>query len=82
MGKVMTVLKVFPSEGVTADQLLERVKAVKGCNSAKIADYVFGMKMVQASFVGEDSEGTDYEELVRGLDGVDGVQVDEVGLVS
>lgn len=82
MGKVMTVLKIFPAEGVSPEQLLEKVKAVEGCNSAKIADYVYGMKMVQASFVCEDSTGTDYEELVRSLEGVDGVQVDEVGLVS
>jgi translation elongation factor EF-1beta len=82
MGKVMTVLKVFAAEGVTPEQLLEKVKAVEGCNSAKIADYVFGMKMVQASFVCDDSSGKDYEEIVRNLDGVEGVQIDEVGLVS
>lgn len=82
MGKVMTVMKVFPEEGQDPAELAGRVKAVKGCVKADVAEYVFGAKVVQASFVCEDKEGTDYEELVRKIDGVSEVQVEEVGLIS
>ena len=61
MGKVLTVMKVFPLEGFDVEKLRANVEAVKGCNSSKVIDYVFGMKVVQASFVGEDSEAVDYE---------------------
>ncbi len=82
MGKVMTVLKIFPAEGTQIEQLLEKVKAISGCNTAKIQPYVYGMQIIQASFICEDAAGVDFEEIVRATDGVDGVQVDEVGLIG
>jgi len=82
MGKVLTVMKVFPLEEFDVEKLRQNVEKVKGCNSSKVVDYVFGTKIVQASFVGEDSEAVDYEEVVKKVEGVSEVQVDEVGLVS
>ncbi|HII39365.1 TPA: hypothetical protein HA318_05175 [Candidatus Micrarchaeota archaeon] len=82
MGKVMTVMKVFPQEETDLNALLEAVKAVKGCNSARIEDFVFGAKIIKASFICEDKEGVDYEEVVKKVQGVSEVQVDEVGLIS
>ena len=82
MGKVLTAMKVFPLEGENLDGLLERVRQVQGCAKAEVIDYVFGAKVIQASFVCEDSEGKDYEELVKQVQGVSEVQVEEVGLVS
>lgn len=82
MGKVLTRLKVFPEEGADLNALLERVKGIAECNSAKIEDYVYGVKIIVASFVCEDSEAKDFEEIVRGVEGVSEVQVEEVGLVS
>lgn len=82
MGKVLTVLKVFPQEGTDLDALLSRVKEVKGCNSARIEEYVFGAKIIQASFVCEDIEGIDYESLVKDVPGVSEVQVEECGLIG
>ena len=82
MGKVMTVMKVFPEEGQAPEQLAQKVKEIKGCNKAEVVEYVFGAKVVQASFVCEDKEGTDYEELVKKVPGVSEVQVEEVGLIS
>ncbi len=81
MGKVLTVMKVFQEEGVDPQALVDKLKAVKGYNSAKVEDYVFGAKIVQASFVCEDGEAVDFEELVRGVEGVSEVQVEEVGLI-
>jgi translation elongation factor EF-1beta len=82
MGKVLTVLKVFPEEGTTLEELSGRVKKVEGCNSCKIIDFVFGSKIIQASFVCEDSKSKDFEEIVAKVAGVSEVQVEEVGLVS
>lgn len=81
MGKVLTVLKVFPDEGVDAGTLLLEVQKVGGCNSAKVEDYVFGQKIVRASFIAEDSEGKDFEEIVSAVKGVSSCSVEEVGLV-
>jgi translation elongation factor EF-1beta len=78
----MTVMKVFPAEEQDPAALAERVRAVKGCVKAEVIDYVFGAKVIQASFVCDDQEGVDYEEVVRRVDGVSEVQVEEVGLIS
>ena len=82
MGKVLCVMKVFPDEGEKVERLLEKVKKVDGCNTAKIIDYVFGVKVIQASFVTEDGSGRDFETEVAALPGVSNVQVEEVGLIS
>ncbi|MEK6923927.1 MAG: hypothetical protein AABW54_01665 [Candidatus Micrarchaeota archaeon] len=82
MGKVLVAMRVFPVEGQDAAELAERVKAVEGCNTSKVEDYVFGTKIVKASFVCEDGENRDFEEEVKKIAGVSEVQVDEVGLVS
>lgn len=81
MGKVVCVMKVFPEEGQDLDELLSRVQKVEGCNSAKIIDFVFGAKVIQASFVTEDGSGRDFESEIAALAGVSNVQVEEVGLV-
>lgn len=82
MGKVVTVIKVFPQEGQGLEGLLERVKKVEGCVKAEVIDFVFGTKIIMASFSCDDSEGKDYEEIVKQVEGVSEVQVEEVGLVS
>lgn len=82
MGKVMTVMKIYPVEGADMTKLLDTVYAVKGCNSAKIEEFVFGAKILKASFICEDKEPVDFEEIVKKLEGVNEVQVDEVGLIS
>ena len=82
MGKVLCVMKVFPEDESDLGGLLDRVKKVDGCNSAKIIDYVFGAKVIQASFVTEDGSGRDFETEVSQIQGVSNVQVEEVGLVS
>ncbi|MFH1056652.1 MAG: hypothetical protein V1717_02545 [Candidatus Micrarchaeota archaeon] len=79
---MLCVMKVFPEENQDLDELLERVKKVDGCNSAKIIDYVFGVKVIQASFVTEDGSGRDFETEVSQVKGVSNVQVEEVGLIS
>ena len=82
MGKVLCVMKVFPEEGTSADDLVEKVKKVDGCNTCKVIDYVFGMKVIQATFLTEDGSGRDFEEEVSHVPGVSNVQVEEVGLVG
>ena len=81
MGKVMTVLKIFPAENYSLEKLEENLKSVDGFNSVKEEELAFGIKALIASFICEDSEGKDYEEIVKKIDGVGEVQVEEVGLV-
>jgi translation elongation factor EF-1beta len=73
---------VFPEEGTDLSELLERVKRIPGNNTAKIEDYVFGVKIIIASFVCEDSAARDFEEEVKKVPGVSEVQVEEVGLIT
>lgn len=82
MGKVMTVLKVFPLEDYPIEKLRENISKVDGCNSSKVIDFVFGSKIIQASFVCEDAKSLDFEEIVQKVEGVSEVQVEEVGLIS
>ena len=81
MGRVICVMKVFPEEEQNLDDLLSRVQKVEGCNSAKVVDYVFGAKVIQASFITEDGSGRDFETEVAAIQGVSNVQVEEVGLL-
>ncbi|MFQ5405634.1 MAG: hypothetical protein ACE5DI_00545 [Candidatus Micrarchaeia archaeon] len=81
MGKVATVVKVFPVDGADANALLEKVRGVEGCTDARVEDFVFGSKIVRASLMCDDSQGTDFEEILSKLDGVKSVQVENVSLV-
>jgi len=75
-------MKVFPEENANLEALLAKVKAIDGNNTAKIEEYVFGAKIIIASFVCEDKAAVDFEERVRAVPGVSEVQVEEVGLIS
>ncbi len=81
MGKVLTAMRVFPEEGQELEKLIEGLKTVRGFNTAKIENYVFGTKIIKASFICEDGETIDFEELVKAVPGVSEVNVDEVGLI-
>lgn len=82
MGKVLTVMKVYPAEEVDIDGLASALFKIKGCVSAKVEEFAFGIKIIKAGFVCEDKEGTDFEALVKKVEGVSEVQVDEVSLIS
>ncbi len=79
---MLTAMRVFPKEGFNLEEIIENLKKIKGCNTAKIEDYVFGAKIIKASFICEDGEGIDFEEIVKKVAGVNEVNVDKVGLIS
>lgn len=81
MGKVITVLRINNAEGTSQEQLIESLKKIEGFNSAKLEDYVFGTKIIKASFICNDGENKDYEEIVSQIPGVESIQVEEVGLL-
>lgn len=81
MGKVITVIKVYPDEGVEAESLAVEVKKIPECTNTKVEEIAFGAKAVIASFVCEDSEGKDFEETIQKIAGVSGTQVEECGLL-
>lgn len=78
----MTALRISPAEGTPIEELLERVKEIDGCNSARVEDFVFGTKIIKASFVCEDKASKDYQEIVSAVEGVENAEVEEVGLIS
>lgn len=80
MGEVIVVMKVFPLEGTKPEDVLEGVKKVPGFTKGGVEDFVFGTKIVRASFKCMDGENRDFEEDVKKVAGVSEVQVDEVGL--
>lgn len=82
MGKVLTVLRVSPVEGVNASDLAKEIVKLEGCNSSKVEDFVFGVKVVRASFICEDSKPVDFEAQVSQIKEVDNVQVEECGLIG
>jgi len=82
MGRVLTLLKVYADEGFTNEQVIEKLKEVKGFNTVKEEPVAFGIKCILASFVCDDKEGTDYEAMVEEIEGVGSVNVEECGLVS
>ena len=82
MGKVLTALRVSPVEGVDINDLAEELRKVEGANKVSVEDYVFGTKIIKASFVGESEEQKDFEEIIGKMDNVETVQVEECGLIS
>ncbi len=82
MGKVLTVLRVSPLEDVNVNELATTISKIAGCNSSKVEDFVFGAKIIRASFVCEDKEPVDFEAQVTQIEGVDNVQVEECGLIG
>lgn len=81
MGKVITVIKAYPEEGFTAEQVAEDIKKLPECNNVKIVEIAFGAKAIMASFVCEDAEMKDFEALVSSVKGVSEVQFEESGLI-
>lgn len=81
MGKVITVVKAYPDEGIDIDALAGEIAKLPECNGAKVVEIAFGAKAIMASFVCEDAEMKDFEELVRSVKGVSEVQFEESGLL-
>ncbi|MFA6329615.1 MAG: hypothetical protein WCX64_02930 [Candidatus Micrarchaeia archaeon] len=81
MGKVITVIKAYPDEGVDVEQLSAEIKKLPECSSTKVVEIAFGAKAIMASFICEDAAMKDFEELVRTVKGVSEVQFEEAGLL-
>ncbi len=81
MGKVITVIKVYPDEGVEVEKLAADIKVLPECSSTKVVEIAFGAKAVMASFICEDAQMKDFEEIVRTVKGVSETQFEESGLI-
>ena len=82
MGKVCTVVKIYPEEGVDPLLLASDIKKIKECTKSTVEEIAFGAKVVLASFVCEDSEGKDFEEIIKAqVKGVSETQTEECGLI-
>jgi len=81
MGKVITVIKAYPEEGVDPEALSAEIKKLPECNNVKVVEIAFGAKAIMASFVCEDAQMKDFEALVSSVKGVSEVQFEEAGLL-
>jgi len=82
MGKAIIVIQVFPAENADLTKLEAEIKKVQGYNKSAIEPFVFGAKIIRASFIYEDGKGIDYEEALKKIAGVSEIQVQEEGLIS
>ncbi len=83
MAEVLVTAKIMPKDvNVDIDQLLEKVKNVKGArfNSAEKAPIAFGLVAIVAKFVVADAEGAadSVEKELRSLPEVGEVEITEV----
>ncbi|MEM3827049.1 MAG: hypothetical protein QXR58_00405 [Candidatus Micrarchaeaceae archaeon] len=81
MAKVGAVFKIFAEEG-RLDAVEEAVKKMNP-QDVRTEDLAFGIKVIKALFVFEDSESgsSSIEEKLKGIEGVSEVEVEEESLI-
>ncbi len=79
MGKVATLFKIYSDD---ADAVLPELKKETSPTSIQVEEIGFGIKVIKAMYVHEDSEGsTGFEEKIRKVNGVKDVEVEEESLI-
>ena len=82
MGKVATLFKVYPEQGAE-DSVLSEIKEGMKPNSIQLEDIAFGIKIIKAMFIHDDSDGSErYEAKLRAMKNVNEVEVAEESLIS
>lgn len=82
MGKVATLFNVYAETGREGEVSKEIKESMKP-NSIQLEEIAFGIKIIKVMFIHEDSEGSEkYEEKLRGVSGVNNVEVSEESLIS
>lgn len=82
MGKVATLFKVYPDQG-KEEEVVKQIKDKLKPNSIQLEDIAFGIKIIKAMFIHEDSDGSEkYENSLRQISGVNEVEVAEESLIS
>jgi translation elongation factor aEF-1 beta len=86
MGEVLLKYRIAPDEGVEASSLESKVRAAIPSNLGKVSKaevqpFVFGMKVLVASFVVQDEEGNNdkLEQILAGIPGVSGADLLDMG---
>ncbi|MFH1285612.1 MAG: elongation factor 1-beta [Candidatus Micrarchaeota archaeon] len=83
MGKVMTIIKVFPEDMEKFEQIKEEIRKKFNPKDMKEEPVAFGFKILKVGIVSEDKEGSgNVEEELKKISGVSEVQVEDVTLVS
>ncbi|MCL4389498.1 MAG: hypothetical protein M1528_01200 [Candidatus Marsarchaeota archaeon] len=82
MSKVAIVFKIYPVAG-RVDEVMSRIKDALKPAAMQADDVAFGIKVIKARFVFDDSEGTasSIEEQMKKIDGVSEVEVEEESLI-
>ena len=88
MGDVVMKLKIMPADVDTSlDSIFERIQEVKGdkidIRDKKIQPIAFGLKalIVMAVMPDEGAIGDEFVERIKGIEGVESVEIDSVELL-
>jgi translation elongation factor EF-1beta len=80
MGNVATLFKVYVDSGAE-ESVSSGIKKMKP-KSLQLEEVAFGIKVIKVLFVHTDEEGsTPYEEKLKGIKGVNEVEVEEQTLL-
>ena len=82
MGKVATLFKVYTEQG-KEEPVLKEIKEKTKPNSVQLEEIAFGIKVIKAMYIHEDSDGSEkYETRLKQIPGVNEVEVAEESLIS
>jgi translation elongation factor aEF-1 beta len=80
MGKVAIVIRIFPEDMETFEDLKKAIKDSMNPVRMDEEELAFGAKAIRITIIGEDEAGSDWvEEKLKGIKGVSEVQVEGVG---
>ncbi|BCS90836.1 MAG: hypothetical protein ARM1_0293 [Candidatus Micrarchaeota archaeon] len=81
MSKVSIVYRIYPKENYNSERLKSKLMEL-GAKGVQEEEVAFGIKVVKALFVYEDSEGsTEIEDSIKKLEDVNELDVEEESLI-
>ncbi|MEM3791643.1 MAG: hypothetical protein QXL16_02865 [Candidatus Micrarchaeaceae archaeon] len=81
MGDVATLFKIY-FDPEKEERVKEKIKEEINPKDIKLEDVAFGIKVMKVLVVHKDEEGSaKYEEKIRGIEGVNEVEVEEETLI-
>jgi translation elongation factor EF-1beta len=83
MAKAGILFKVYPKEGAALDKVMSDIKEKLKPTGMQAEDVAFGFKVIRVLFTFEDEEhaSTKLEEALKGIEGVNEVEVEEESLL-
>lgn len=80
MAEVSVVARIFSEDAEKFDEIKENLSKQIRVVDAKVEEIGFGVKILRVLFVVPDTQ-SDFEERIKSIPGVSGVQIDDVSLL-